>query len=381
VEDVNNLTRVMPDLKETIAQTGKPNTVQELSGAIKKTSERLDQKFNTALTRIANDPIVPDQIADAIESKAHSLPRTASAEAQSLMDEAQQYRQPWTIRELNAERMYRNGLARGFERKGGVAQMAAMRSSSQNMIDKIAADTARDVLYDYMERKFPGGGFRELKQKQGAILDMSDHLANHIDRIISASEKKSGAPLRSKMGISAVMSPGSIPHPFLHMPMTGGPLGWANTATRTAFGPTAAATGRRGAILAMPLSEFVTQGQDVPQTPAEAKDRMKALAPQGKTTAAFQTPTKAQGMRVPGNINLGGRPILNNPDGSVSSERSFSIGTDQGEVLIPRVFDGKDHTEQEAIAHYRKTGQHMGIFDTPEHADAYAEAIHNRQIQ
>lgn len=86
-------------------------------------------------------------------------------------------------------------------------------------------------------------------------------------------------------------------------------------------------------------------------------------------------------MVTPGNIELGNRPIINNSDGTISSERSFSIGTDKGEVLIPRIFDGKDHTEKEAIEHYRKTGQHMGVFDTPEHADQYANAIHNRKVR
>lgn len=100
----------------------------------------------------------------------------------------------------------------------------------------------------------------------------------------------------------------------------------------------------------------------------------------GSRTPSFTPPAQPQGLKVAGNISLGDRPILHNPDGSISSERSFSIGTDQGEVLIPRIFDGKDHTEQEAIEHYRKTGEHMGIFDTPANADAYAEAVHNRQI-
>lgn len=100
----------------------------------------------------------------------------------------------------------------------------------------------------------------------------------------------------------------------------------------------------------------------------------------GDRTPAFTPPANPQGLKVKGNIDLGNRPILHNPGGSISSERSFSIGTDQGEVLIPRIYDGKDHTEKEAIEHYKQTGQHMGIFDTPEHADAYAQAIHNRSI-
>lgn len=97
-------------------------------------------------------------------------------------------------------------------------------------------------------------------------------------------------------------------------------------------------------------------------------------------TPAFVPPSKVKGLVSPGNIDLGNRPIIKNQDGTISSERSFSIGTDEGEVLIPRIFDGKDHTEVEAVEHYRKTGEHMGIFKTPEDADAYATAVHNRPI-
>lgn len=121
-----------------------------------------------------------------------------------------------------------------------------------------------------------------------------------------------------------------------------------------------------------------------PLPPLENKEyKQLTAAPgvSGQRTAPYSAPTNAPGMLAPGNINLGGRPILHNPDGTVSSERSFSIGTDQGEVLIPRIFDGKDHTEREAIDHYKQTGQHMGIFDSPAHADAYAEKIHSRNIQ
>ena len=101
-----------------------------------------------------------------------------------------------------------------------------------------------------------------------------------------------------------------------------------------------------------------------------------------------QQPTQAggdlpqAGLRVPGTItNLFNRPILYNPDGGYSTTSSMSFGTDKGEVLIPTVIDGKRLTKADAIAHYRKTGEHLGIFDTPAHADAYAEALHNQQAQ
>jgi hypothetical protein len=84
------------------------------------------------------------------------------------------------------------------------------------------------------------------------------------------------------------------------------------------------------------------------------------------------------GIRVPGNLNLNNRPVVQNSDGTHSSELSFSRGTSAGEVLVPRVVGGKMLSQDEAWQHYLKTGEHMGIFKTPEEADAYAEDVHNR---
>ncbi len=85
-------------------------------------------------------------------------------------------------------------------------------------------------------------------------------------------------------------------------------------------------------------------------------------------------------MVKPGTINLTNRPIYHWPNGQISSEISFSRGTDDGEVLVPRIVNGKVLSEDQAWDHYKQTGQHMGIFDTPEHADAYAEQVHQRPL-
>ena len=91
---------------------------------------------------------------------------------------------------------------------------------------------------------------------------------------------------------------------------------------------------------------------------------------------------KYAGLLVPGNIDLAARPIVKNPDGTISTVRSMSF-RDEGsgrEILVPTVSDdGRIMTEDEAVKTFYDTGRMLGVFDTPESATAYAEALHNQQ--
>jgi hypothetical protein len=81
-----------------------------------------------------------------------------------------------------------------------------------------------------------------------------------------------------------------------------------------------------------------------------------------------------------GNIDLTKRPRVKNSDGSVSTVLSFSTNIDGREVLLPLVSDdGRIVSEEEAINSYLANGKYLGVFDTPEEADAYAERLHKEQ--
>lgn len=96
--------------------------------------------------------------------------------------------------------------------------------------------------------------------------------------------------------------------------------------------------------------------------------------------ANLQTPApEAAGLIETGNINIHNRPVVRNPDGSISTVRSISIDEDGTSVLIPTVVDGKVVSNEEAIKHYKETGEHLGKFEDETAATAYAQSLHEQQ--
>lgn len=80
-----------------------------------------------------------------------------------------------------------------------------------------------------------------------------------------------------------------------------------------------------------------------------------------------------------GNIDLYNRIPVRDEDGYIETVKSFSTNIDGKEVLLPTVIDGRIVSEEEAIEHYLKTGEYLGIFDTPEDATKYAIKLHKIQ--
>lgn len=93
----------------------------------------------------------------------------------------------------------------------------------------------------------------------------------------------------------------------------------------------------------------------------------------------METPAKESGLITPGNIDFNNRPKVNNADGSYSTVRTITVEMGGKTVLLPTVINGKIVSNDEAIHHYKQTGEHMGIFKDQKSADAYDEKLHRDQ--
>ena len=80
-----------------------------------------------------------------------------------------------------------------------------------------------------------------------------------------------------------------------------------------------------------------------------------------------------------GNIDLNNRIVVHNPDGSISTELSITVEYDGLQFLIPTVCAGEIVSEEDAIAYFEDTGEYLGIFNTVEEAEDYADRLHLRQ--
>jgi hypothetical protein len=104
-------------------------------------------------------------------------------------------------------------------------------------------------------------------------------------------------------------------------------------------------------------------------------------AAQGQVQSTFGK-TDPAGLLEKGNIDLTNRPRVKNPDGTTSTVRSIGVNIDGKEVLLPTVSDdGRIMSNDEAVAQYKQTGKHLGVFDTPEHSTTYAQQLHEDQAK
>jgi len=105
----------------------------------------------------------------------------------------------------------------------------------------------------------------------------------------------------------------------------------------------------------------------------------KGLMASAALAPAAEGPISNDSLVEPGNIDLNSRTKVKNSDGSYSTVRTMTITTDKGAINIPTVIGDKVVSEKEAVDHFRRTGQHLGIYKNVEEATKAAEKLHDDQ--
>lgn len=149
--------------------------------------------------------------------------------------------------------------------------------------------------------------------------------------------------------------------------------------------------------------DFIRQAQSAAQQRRQAQEQK---APQSERSGfdGTATPASIAGLGAPaptsqrqkerynqeigqygvGNIDLYNRPQYRNADGSISTVDSTSFNIQGKEVLLPSVWmkDGKAYRSSdgdEILQHFYDTGEFLGVFDTVDAANSYAEKLHDAQ--
>lgn len=86
-----------------------------------------------------------------------------------------------------------------------------------------------------------------------------------------------------------------------------------------------------------------------------------------------------QGMYEAGNIDVNKRPRVPNKEGGYNTVVTATFDLPGGKtILLPRFVNGKVLEPKDAFNHYKKTGEHLGIFHSRDAADLYDELMHKQ---
>lgn len=134
-------------------------------------------------------------------------------------------------------------------------------------------------------------------------------------------------------------------------------------------------TPETGLLGGRPAAGTAQQQRELIRRDIEQRNPLTPPAQQFSGEPATDVPQQLEGQLTPGNIDLNTRPVVMTEDGRPATVRSISIEEDGKHILIPTVVGGAIVSNDEAVAHYRATGENLGSFATSEQADKAGKAI------
>jgi hypothetical protein len=219
-DSVRPLERVIGDIDKTVAKVGKPRTVGDFLQVVDTAKGDLNTEYANALGPHANDPVAAHPIADRIRSLI--TPNMQNTEhgremAGQIKNAAVEFDKPWTLGELDAERMDANSRTHAYEKKNMSDQYAALKGRRSVAIDKAIADGVREMVYPIMDRTAgkPKGYFADLKGRIGSLLELQSNLNEHVKDIHSKSVTASGAPFFERSQFRANVGQSGSPRVWL----------------------------------------------------------------------------------------------------------------------------------------------------------------------
>jgi hypothetical protein len=255
-----------------------------------------------------------------------------------------------------------------------VAQLKAVASVAPKEMPRLA----RAYLEELMNTATAEGGFghtqkllaewNKLGHETKALLFQKPALIQDLDHFFQLAKKMGESPNPS--GTALTLNAGAqLGLVFTH-PATGIPVVLGSGAlSKLLHSPTGVKALTRG--MSMSLGHK-------PGAAAASASILKAAQEAGVPIPAVADKEKpqARGLIEPGNIDLFNRPKVANPNGGTSTVYSASFGIEGKEVLLPLSDEGRILSEDEALAKYKQTGKHLGIFSSPDAATAYAKRLH-----
>lgn len=340
---------------------------------------------------------IRDQIRNAVT---RPMQKYFPEEAAEIERFANNFNGTTTLGEANEDLQAFNAKLKQYYKASPVDKAAILKTNGALTSLESAADGLRDQIYGTVDKVTGSapGTHQDVRRQYGALKD--------IERIAGkrAVVEDRQAPLSFAQVIGLTESAGALlaGHPVVAaagaLPTLVKNRGTSTSLIKQAIGEASSPSAVGSAIKGVVNSAVPNLASQSSQHQIEPNDSTPNLtsAPSAHTEPNDQglPVPKVKGLIETGNIDVNHRPVIWNADGTPSTIYSATVPAGGGKwALVPTIADGRFLTpdgkipketdvkaqqalEDAAYEHYKKTGEHLGVFDSEKAADDYAEKTH-----